>query len=165
MFGKLFSKKTKEQQVIVKAPLTGELIPLEQVPDPVFAQKIVGDGVAIKPVEGVLLAPVKGKILHLAATSHAIGIVTDEGIELLLHIGIDTVKLNGTGFTSCIKVGDQVDVGDKLVEFDIQAIEQAGLSTITPVLVTNGDKVDSRKQETVGLVQAGLNEIIVLNLK
>ncbi|MGC5326826.1 PTS sugar transporter subunit IIA [Brevibacillus sp. SYSU BS000544] len=165
MFGKLFSKKANDKEVIVKAPLTGELIPLEQVPDPVFAQKIVGDGVAIKPSEGVLIAPVRGKVLHLASTFHAIGIVTDEGLELLLHIGIDTVKLDGRGFNACVKEGDQVEVGDKLIEFDIATIEQAGFSTITPVLVTNGDKVDSRKQETTGQVQAGLNEVIVLSLK
>ncbi len=165
MLGKLFSKKAKEQPISLVSPLTGTVIPLEQVPDPVFSQKIVGDGVAIKPTEGTLVSPVKGKIAHLGSTYHAIGILSDDGLEILLHIGIDTVKLEGCGFTPLVAVGDRVNAGDKLIEVDLQVIEQAGYSTITPVLITNGDKVANCKHLTDKAVQAGRDQIMELILK
>ena len=164
MFGKLFSK-AREQEVTVVAPLNGEVLSLEQVPDPMFAQKIIGDGVAIQPSEGILVAPVKGKVVHVATTLHAIGLVTDEGLEILCHIGIDTVKMDGQGFKAYIKAGDHVHPGDKLISFDIQLIEQAGYPTITPIIITNGDKVAASKLVTQGNVQAGLDHIMEISLK
>lgn len=164
MFGKLFSK-AKEKEVTVVAPLSGELLPIEEVPDPMFAQKIVGDGVAIQPTEGVLVAPVKGKVVHLASTLHAVGLLSDEGLEILCHIGIDTVKLEGKGFAAHVSAGDQVKPGDKLISFDKQLIEQAGFPTITPVIITNGDKVAKNKPVTQGTVQAGRGPIMEIILK
>lgn len=164
MFGKLFSK-AKEKEVSIIAPLNGEVRSLEQVPDPMFAQKIIGDGVAIQPAEGMLVAPVKGKVVHVASTLHAIGLVTDEGLEILCHIGIDTVKMDGQGFKAFVKAGDSVHPGDKLISFDIQLIEQAGYPTITPIIITNGDKVATNKQIVSGNVQAGRDHIMQISLK
>lgn len=164
MFGKLFSK-AKEKAVSVVAPLNGEVRSLEQVPDPMFAQKIIGDGVAIQPTEGMLVAPVKGKVVHVASTLHAIGLVTDEGLEILCHIGIDTVKMDGQGFNAYVKAGDTVNPGDNLISFDIQLIEQAGYPTITPIIITNGDKVETNKQAVGGNVQAGRDHIMEISLK
>ncbi|MGD8192512.1 PTS sugar transporter subunit IIA [Brevibacillus ginsengisoli] len=164
MFGKLFSK-AKEKEITVFAPLSGEARSLEQVPDPMFAQKVIGDGVAIQPSEGILVAPAKGKIVHVATTLHAIGLVTDEGLEILCHIGIDTVKMDGQGFTSYVKAGDTVNLGDKLISFDLQLIESAGYATITPIIITNGDKVAANNQVTQGNVQAGRDHIMKINLK
>ena len=106
------------------APLTGVMMPLDQVPDPVFAQKIVGDGISIDPLVGELRAPAAGTIADVQGTSHAVSMVTDEGLEILMHIGIDTVALGGEGFTAHVQVGDEVKAGDLLVSFDLDAVDR-----------------------------------------
>src|SRR5271155_2830934 len=100
------------------APLSGILVPLESIPDPVFAQKMVGDGVSLDPTSSDLLAPVAGTITLIHAAKHALTIVTPEGLEILVHIGLDTVNLKGEGFSSEARVGDQVHVGQVLIHFD-----------------------------------------------
>ena len=102
------------------APLTGRIVKLEEVPDKVFAEKIMGDGFAIEPKDNIVVAPVDGEIAILFPTKHAIGMVTAEGLELLIHVGIDTVKLNGEGFKAFVKQGDKVKAGDKLLEVDFK---------------------------------------------
>lgn len=143
MFNKLFSKKKQSSFVPFVAPITGSVLPLTEVPDPVFSQKMAGDGIAIMPTEGLVVAPVSGKVAFLFPTSHAISLVSDSGLELLIHIGIDTVKLNGEGFQAFVRVGDEVKAGDKLIQFDLDRIKAAGYSPITPVLVTNHDVVEA----------------------
>lgn len=132
-------KKTK----IVKlyAPMSGEIVNLGDVPDPVFAGKMVGDGVAIKPTDGEVLSPCDGKIVQLFPTRHALGIETKEGLEILIHVGLETVSLNGAGFKSFVSEGDTVSTGDKLLEVDLEFIEKNAKSIITPILITNMDKV------------------------
>ncbi|EFR91237.1 glucose-specific phosphotransferase enzyme IIA component, partial [Listeria innocua FSL S4-378] len=107
---KKFLKKSKNETVF--AHVTGQLIALEDVPDPVFNQKMMGEGIAIKPESGTIVAPVDGKIIQLAETKHAFGIRTDMGQEILVHIGLETVSLNGEGFNVLVNVGDKVKVGD-----------------------------------------------------
>ena len=124
-------------QIDVKSPLTGLVKPLSEAVDPVFAQGVMGQGVLIEPSEGLLAAPVDGVVSVLFPTNHAVGLVTDQGLELLMHIGMDTVNLEGKGFKVFVKQGDRVKVGDKLIGFDIDAIKKAGYVTETPVIITN----------------------------
>lgn len=123
--------------VAVTAPITGELLPLEQAKDPVFAQGMMGQGVVIEPTAGKLYAPFDGQVSLLFPTLHAVGLVSDEGVEMLIHIGIDTVKLEGKYFTAHIKQGEAVKRGQLLLEFDLAAIKAAGYETQTPVIITN----------------------------
>lgn len=122
------------------APITGETLALEQVPDTVFANKIIGDGIAIIPSDNKVYAPADGTISMVTPTKHAIGITTNDGLDILIHVGIDTVSLNGEGFTLHVNEKDPVKCGDLLIEFDIENITQHSLSTITPVLITNFDE-------------------------
>lgn len=122
---------------IIKSPLTGEVKPLSEAVDPVFAQGVMGQGVLIQPSEGELVSPVDGVVSVLFPSKHAVGIVSDKGVELLMHIGMDTVNLDGKGFETHVQQGDKVKVGDALISFDMAVIKEAGYVTETPVIVTN----------------------------
>ncbi|EOB9055813.1 glucose-specific PTS transporter subunit IIBC [Staphylococcus aureus] len=130
---------TSELSHIVHAPLTGEVTPLSEVPDQVFSEKMMGDGIAIKPSQGEVRAPFNGKIQMIFPTKHAIGLVSDSGLELLIHIGLDTVKLNGEGFTLHVEEGQEVKQGDLLINFDLDYIRNHTKSDITPIIVTQGN--------------------------
>ncbi|WP_341931808.1 PTS system trehalose-specific EIIBC component [Streptococcus pluranimalium] len=121
----------------IVSPLTGEVKSLSEAVDPVFAQGVMGQGVLIDPSEGELVAPVSGTISVLFPSKHAVGLVTDEGVEMLMHIGMDTVNLDGKGFTAHVAQGDKVVAGDSLISFDIATIKAAGYPVETPVIVTN----------------------------
>ena len=123
--------------ISIQSPLAGRAKNLSEAPDPVFAQGVMGQGVVIEPTEGELVAPVDGVVSVLFPTKHAIGLVSDEGLELLMHIGMDTVNLDGDGFTAHVKQGDRVSVGDALISFDMAAIQAASYPVVTPVIVTN----------------------------
>ena len=127
----------KEADIV--SPLAGEVKELSQATDPVFAQGVMGQGVVIFPSEGELVSPVNGVVTVLFPTKHAVGIVSDEGVEMLMHIGMDTVNLEGKGFEAHIAQGDKVSVGDKLISFDMDVIKAAGYVTETPVIITNQD--------------------------
>ncbi|MFE8049445.1 PTS beta-glucoside transporter subunit IIABC [Brenneria goodwinii] len=127
------------RQQSVNSPIDGATHPLEQVSDQTFASGLMGKGIAIKPRSGRVVSPVNGTVASLFKTNHAIGLESDDGAEILIHVGIDTVKLNGQYFTAHVKTGDVVKQGDLLVEFDYQAIEAAGYDTITPIIITNSD--------------------------
>ncbi|MGK3143242.1 PTS beta-glucoside transporter subunit IIABC [Pantoea sp. C2G6] len=128
-----------QRQQTVNAPIHGEIVPLEQVNDPTFASGLLGKGIAIKPLTGRVVSPVDGTVASLFQTHHAIGVAADQGAEILIHVGIDTVRLNGEHFTPRVSVGDAVKAGEVLLEFDQQAIEAAGYETTTPIIVTNSD--------------------------
>ncbi|NRY63240.1 beta-glucoside-specific PTS transporter subunit IIABC [Clostridium beijerinckii] len=130
-------KSESKSETIILAPIEGKSVSLSQVNDITFSEEIMGKGVAIIPSEGKAVSPVNGVISALFETKHAIGITSDDGVEILIHIGLDTVKLGGKHFTAHIKSGDKVKAGDLLVEFDIEAIKKEGYEIITPVLVTN----------------------------
>ncbi|MBS5063304.1 MAG: beta-glucoside-specific PTS transporter subunit IIABC [Hungatella hathewayi] len=123
--------------VTISAPLAGKVIPLSEVSDAAFSSGALGQGAAIVPVEGKLYAPVDGVAAAFFPTGHAVGIQTDDGVEILIHVGMDTVSLEGKGFDKKVNQGDHVKKGDLLLEFDLHIIEEAGLSAVTPVIVTN----------------------------
>jgi PTS system beta-glucosides-specific IIC component len=121
----------------VASPLKGKIIPLTEVKDAAFSSEAMGKGIAIEPTEGKAVSPVDGVVTTLFRTKHAIGITSDEGVEVLIHIGMDTVKLEGQYFTAHVNQGDKVKAGDVLVEFDIEKIKEAGFEVTTPVIITN----------------------------
>ncbi len=132
------AKETTEvKEALVYAPCKGEVVPLSEVKDEVFSSGAMGKGVAIKPSEGKVYAPCDATISVFFPTGHAIGLQADNGVEILIHVGMDTVNLNGKGFTPKAKVGDKVKKGDLLLEVDLKEIEKANLSTITPIIITN----------------------------
>ncbi|WP_024409532.1 beta-glucoside-specific PTS transporter subunit IIABC [Streptococcus suis] len=125
------------KQEIIASPLIGKVVELEDVPDAVFASGAMGKGIAIDPLDGILVSPAKAEVTLVFPTKHAIGLRTENGAELLIHIGMDTVSLAGKGFESFVQVGDQVEAGQKLLEFDLHQIKAADLPVITPIIVTN----------------------------
>lgn len=123
----------------IVAPIEGKVLPLSEVKDPAFAQGVLGKGLAIEPAKSVVTAPVSGKITTLFPTHHAIGITSDTGMEVLIHVGMDTVQLNGKYFTPLVQEGDKVTQGQKLLDFDMEGIKKEGYSLVTPVIITNTD--------------------------
>lgn len=146
----------------VFAPINGKVISLDEVPDPVFSDRVLGEGCAIIPEDGKIYSPVNGKISSIADTRHAYGIESDDGLEILIHFGLETVSLKGQGFTSHVKVGDNVKVGDLIAEADIKLLKQHNINLITPVLICDGIE---NKIMTVneGIVKAG--KIAVLTVE
>ncbi len=142
------------QTLVLLAPLSGLLVPLEAVPDPVFAGKLVGDGVSIDPTSQTLCAPMAGVVGQLQASGHALSLVGEAGVEVLMHIGLDTVQLQGAGFRCLVQSGEQVAAGQALIEFDADAIAQNARSLLTQILVVNGEKVSAYAPAS-GLVECG----------
>lgn len=127
----------------IPSPLSGRIVLLGDIPDPTFADGIMGPGLGIEPDQGMVVAPFSGKVATLFHTNHAIGLIGDNGIELLIHIGIDTVKMQGKGFKSLVKEGDRVIPGQQLIEFDLAMVRGSAKSTITPIIITNGSTYKS----------------------
>ncbi|MBS4216651.1 glucose-specific PTS transporter subunit IIBC [Neobacillus rhizophilus] len=151
----------KGEDVFV-SPIKGEIKPITEVPDQVFAGKMMGDGFAIVPEEGMVVSPVDGKIVNLFPTKHALGILSDNGREILVHVGIDTVNLKGEGFETLVSENDRVTKGQPLLKFDISYIKEHAKSTITPIVFTNlteGEKVVIEKQGLVDIKQEGIIKI------
>ena len=146
----------------ILSPMTGEAVGLGEVPDPVFSQKIVGDGMAVIPSEGKLLSPVDGEIISVADTKHAYGLRTAEGLELLIHVGLETVHLNGECFQVFVKPGDKVKAGDLLAEVDMAYLKERGINPITPVLVCGGFQ-GQQLNAAAGPVQAGKTVLMELS--
>lgn len=164
MFKKLFGKKETAKTLELKAPLTGKAVDLANVPDPVFSEKMMGDGIAIEPAEGVVVSPVNGEIVQIFPTKHAIGIRAENGAEILIHIGLETVSMNGEGFETFVSEGSKVKAGEKLVTFDMELINQKAKSTITPIIITNSDQLASiEKQE--GSVTLGNDTVLTITMK
>lgn len=129
--------KPLKNKISIMSPINGEAVPLSSVNDLTFAEEIMGKGIAIIPTEGKVVSPINGTVEMVFNTKHAIGLKSDDGAEILIHIGLDTVKLEGEHFNVFVKNGDRVNVGDKLVEFDKDAIKNKGYDVITPIIVTN----------------------------
>ena len=150
-----------ELKKFILAPLTGKVVPLEQVPDAVFSQKILGDGVAIIPEDGKIYAPVNGEVASVAETLHAYGFTSDDDLEILIHIGLDSVALKGEGFTSHVQAGDMVKAGDLIAEVDLEFLKSRNVPIITPVLIC--DDADELPMYAVeGNVTAGKDTVITL---
>ena len=124
-------------KITIASPLKGNIVPLNEVKDETFASEMMGKGIAINPTEGKVVSPINGTVQMIFKTKHAIGLKSEYGAEILIHIGMDTVQLDGKHFTAHVKDGDKVKVGDTLVEFDMNAIKNEGYELITPVIITN----------------------------
>lgn len=147
-----FWKKKEEHLLLVGAPMAGEAVPLSQVPDSTFGEEILGKGAAILPAEGKVYAPVDGRVTLLFDTLHAVTITSEEGAELLIHVGLDTVELKGKHFKAHVAQGDTVKKGDLLLEAELDAIQAAGYETVTPVVLCNTQqygKVEARTGKSV----------------
>ncbi len=141
-------------EIKILSPLNGKAIPIEQVPDDVFAEKIMGDGVAIMPTDGAIHSPVDGTIATVAETLHAYGFTSEEGVEMLVHFGLETVALEGKGFTSHVQEGDSVKAGQLVAEVDMEFLKAQGINTVTPVVICDGAD-DETLSFTYGEVKAG----------
>jgi phosphocarrier protein FPr len=157
-------KSQSQDGIVLLAPLTGPAVPLAQVPDPVFAGAMFGDGIGIDPLVGRLVAPCDGVVTHLARTGHAVTLETPTGVEVLLHIGIDTVELGGQGFTAVTTQGAQVRAGDALIEFDQDFVARNAPSLVSVVAIANSDAFDVLERAS-GMVQAGKTPLLVLRAK
>lgn len=151
------------EKLSIKAPLSGVLVPLETVPDPVFSQKMVGDGIAIDPTSEVLLAPVAGTVVQMHPAGHAVTVRSEEGLEILVHIGIDTVKLKGEGFEPLVEVGQTVELGENLIKFSADLLAQKAKSLLSMIIFTNEERIASLSFNR-GLVKAQADEIVSLKL-
>lgn len=148
---------------IINSPITGQVIPLNEVKDEVFSSELMGKGLAIEPSIGEVFAPANGKVEMLFPTNHAIGIVTENGAKLLIHVGMDTVELKGNYFTSHVSQGDQIRIGQRLISFDIEAIHEKGYSILTPIVITNSEVYSSIELTTSKEVSKN-DELIKLNI-
>lgn len=167
MFNFLKKKQSEEPEIqiaplaeepgkeIICAPILGEAVASAEISDPTFQQEMLGKGIAIKPTVGKVFAPVDGKIEMLIDSLHAVSMTSDQGAEILIHVGIDTVKLQGKHFKGFVKEGDQVKRGDLMMEFDIKAITEAGYDVISPVIICNSCDYAEIERVTGKQVQVG----------
>jgi glucose-specific phosphotransferase system IIA component len=154
----------KKEEVELIAPITGKLVDITAESDQVFSQKMVGDGIAIEPEDGLVVAPCRGRIVQIFSTNHAIGIETEQGIDVLIHLGLDTVELKGEGFERIAKEGQIVKPGDLLIKMDLEIIKNYGKSTITPFIITNIDKINKIEKNS-GSVKRGKDKVMTVQLK
>jgi PTS system glucose-specific IIA component len=162
MFG-LFKKNKEEKSIIMKSPVVGRCFDISEIPDEVFSSKMLGNGIGFESTEGVLYAPVDGEILQVFPTKHALILKSKEGIEILLHIGIDTVNMKGEGFETYVEKSQQVKAGDKLVTFDNDLIKTKAKSNLSVLVVTDNEIIESI-EFNLGTVDKN-NEVIVIKLK
>ncbi|MCW9714870.1 PTS glucose transporter subunit IIA [Avibacterium avium] len=161
-FDKLFgSKSNKTVEVEIYAPLSGDIVNIEDVPDVVFSEKIVGDGIAIRPTGNKLVAPVDGVVGKIFETNHAFSMESTDGVELFVHFGIDTVELKGEGFRRVAEEGQTVKRGDTIIELDLELLEAKAKSVLTPVVISNMDEISHIEKKT-GEVVAGESVVLVV---
>ena len=153
--GKAAETKFKGEKMTVMMPLEGKVIPLEELPDETFASAILGGGCGIEPTGKTVYAPFDGTVEQVASTLHAVGLTSEDGIEILIHVGMDTVEMQGNGFKALVKVGDKVKAGTPLLKVDLDAIRAAGHPTATAIIVTNGDDLGELKMLAEGDILAG----------
>ena len=159
LFSKLFSRNDTSNGNQIYAPAAGQAVAITEVPDPVFSGKMMGDGVAIIPSNGKIYAPFSGTVDMMFDTGHAVSLISDTGVEVLIHVGLETVGLRGKPFKVRVKKGDKVKRGQLLIEADLDAIKAAGLNTITPIVVCNGDQFSAINTKA-GLKVTGEDVII-----
>ena len=152
-FFNIFKSKKKHNIIEIFSPLNGKIITLEEVPDEAFSQKMIGDGCAIEPTEGAIYSPIDAQI-DIFDTNHAISFETKDELEMIVHFGIDTVKLNSQGLKR-VNTSDEVSVGDKLIEYDLDFIKKNAKSTKTPIIITSMDIVENIEVVAKGNVKVG----------
>lgn len=159
LFGKLFRKEKAEalpsEPGTVYVPVSGRVIALEEINDGVFSEGILGPGCGIEPTEEFVYAPFAGMVTQVADTKHAIGICSEDNMELLIHVGMDTVDMNGSGFTTYVKMGEHVERGQKLMRFSLADIKAAGHPATTAVILCNADEVGEPRKIEKGDAQIG----------
>ncbi|MFD0051963.1 PTS glucose transporter subunit IIA [Actinomycetes bacterium NPDC127524] len=168
MLRNLFGKKDKdkvEKEIVLFAPVSGKVIPLEEVSDPVFSEKMMGDGLAIDPDEGEVRAPCDAAVIQVFPTKHAIGLKTKNGAEILIHIGLDTVNMKGEGFEAYVKEGDTVKRGQKLVSFDTSLIREKAASTVIPIIITNGELVQNIEKTSQSAAVSNETSFLTVTMK
>ncbi len=166
MFKNLFKKSVAYNIEEFIAPISGKIVDITEVPDPVFCEKMMGDGVAIIPTEGTVAAPVEGEVIQIFKTKHVIAIRSKNGVEIMIHIGLETVKLDGEGFEVYVKEGENVKVGQKLLTFDLKNIINKSFNTICPIAIINGDeKVVKLEKSIEGDVVKGNSLIMKVEFK
>lgn len=153
--GLFFKKKNKSNEIIIYAPIAGQIKPIEKLQDKTFAEKVMGDGIAIIPTVGEVHAPIDGKISALLDTKHAYGISGEDGVELLIHVGQDTVNLKGQHFETNKKEGDEIKKGDLLGTFNIAAIVKDGYNVATPVILIAGGEYKIKEKTSANTVNVG----------
>lgn len=153
MFKHLLNKKKTE---VLLAPISGQLKNLGDVPDPVFSEKLMGDGVAIIPTFGEVVAPCDGRVETVFPTKHAIGLTSDGGAEILIHIGLETVTMKGNGFTPHVEAGEKIKRGQRLISFDLEKVKKEAVDCITPMIITGG-------KANITSFNAGQNTTVVSN--
>lgn len=151
----LFDFMKGKKGTVISAPVKGECIPISEVADPTFAEEILGKGIAIKPADGKITAPADGVITTVFPTGHAIGLTTPDGVEILVHVGLDTVQLKGQFFHTVAEPDQNVKAGDLILEADIDEIRKAGYDTVTPMIICNTPDFSSITCKTEGMVEAG----------
>lgn len=161
MFDLLFKKANNE----VVSPVDGKVLNLCEVEDEAFKSGVVGEGVAIIPEDDIIKSPIDGKLVMIFKTNHAFAILSDDGAEILVHIGMDTVRLNGEGFTRLIEEGQNVKKGQEIIKIDRKFIESRGYSIVTPVVITNPDKVVEIKAKSGDDVKSGKDVVFKYKLK
>lgn len=155
---------TTTRSIVVTAPFSGTLVPLSEVPDETFASGVLGEGIAIEPSDGLFCSPVDGTVETIAETKHAIGFAADNGLEILVHVGLETVSLNGEGFEILVKEGDRVKAGQPVAKADLALIRERGLKTITSIVLTGGaDDMELHCAE--GIAAAGKTTVLTLTAK
>lgn len=160
---KLFNSKDKKQSEIqLLAPISGELVKIEDVPDVVFSEKIVGDGIAVRPTGNEIVAPAKGVISKIFEHNHAFSMITEDGVELFVHFGIDTIELNGEGFERLAQENQKVEAGTPIIAIDLPSLQEKAKSVLTPLVIANMDEI-SHLEKMSGEVVAG--ETVILTLK
>jgi PTS system beta-glucosides-specific IIC component len=154
----------KGRDIAILSPIEGETRSISEVNDPTFSEKILGEGIAVWPAKGEVVSPVDGTVAILFETKHAVSIISDQGTEILIHIGLDTINLRGEHFRSFVKANDKVKAGDKLIEFDIDKIKEAGYDVITPIVICN-TAAYSNIQSFTGKTVKQMEQIMSLKVK
>lgn len=147
-----FGKKKKEEQGAIYATQTGTVVALTDVPDDVFSKKVLGEGLAIIPTDGLVCSPVSGTIVDVTDTLHAVSITSDDGVDILVHVGLETVALKGEGFIAVVKAGDQIKAGDPILRVDLDFLSQKGLKLHTPTVIPDMDGINLKLEDVTETV-------------
>ncbi|MDE5908113.1 MAG: PTS glucose transporter subunit IIA [Lachnospiraceae bacterium] len=151
----LFDFMKSKKGTVISSPLKGECIPIKDVKDPTFAEEILGKGIAIIPAEGKVYAPADGVVSTVFPTGHAVGVTTPDGVEILIHVGMDTVELKGQFFRTMVEADQEVKRGDLLLEADMEEISNAGYDTVTPMIICNSSEFSEITCKMEGMVEVG----------
>lgn len=157
-----FLKKKESAGIVLASPVKGTVVSLKQVNDPTFSEEMLGKGVAVIPTEGKIYAPADGEISLLFDTLHAVSMTTTDGVEILIHVGLDTVKLKGDGFVAHVATGDTVKKGDLLLSVDLEALKADGYDTVTPMVVCNTDDYADVKTKDLTEVELGTDLLHII---